>query len=111
LTLDNLGTDVELTVFHLQNIKPADAIANLKTLASRELRTVQIANSNTLILLDRASVMPQIKWIIQELDKPVADSRWRDFYVCKHISSSQVVSELKKILPILGFSVSGTSSA
>ncbi len=111
LTLDNMNPNVELGVFHLKNITVSKLSESIRKLLPRDLRIIELTSSNTLLILDTVQTMPQIERIIQELDRPATENLNREIIVCQEIAPSQIEAELKKILPILGFSVASTGNA
>ncbi len=111
VTMDTMNPNVEMGIFHLKSIPVKNVTSMLKNMLGRDLRSIELERNNTLVILDTSRTMPQLKQLIQELDHPIAENLSREIIVCRNISPKQIEAELKKILPILGFTVSNNLDA
>ncbi len=109
LTLDASGGHLEMGVFRLKNINVTDIAAQIKKFLPRDLRAIELARLNTLLILETPATLARLRVLIDELDQPAPVNLRRAVVPCKHVSAPQLVKELKAILPVLGFPVSDAS--
>ncbi len=111
LTVDALSNHVELGVFRLKNSSVSEIVARIKSFMPRELRAVACKETNTLLVLDTRDNIAKLKVLIHELDQPATANLARSVFPCRTIKPSQIVKELRTLLPILGLPVSSDGNA
>ncbi|MBO5763074.1 MAG: hypothetical protein J6R85_04300, partial [Lentisphaeria bacterium] len=111
LSLAALNPNVEMGIFRFKHIPVSGVINQIKTFLLRDSRFVELAASNTLLMLDTKETVERVRMLIEHLDQPYGTNRHKLVIPCATLNPTQLVQELKEILPVLGFPVAGNNNA
>ncbi len=98
-------SNVSVVLFKLRNIKSSNLAQQIKPFLTNGGVIIDIADQNSLLIVDIPSNMPKIRAIINMLDVSSRHSWPRAVVKCSNISPSAIATELNNVLPVLGFPV------
>lgn len=101
-------SNVSVVLFRLKNIKSSSLAQQIKPFLTNGAVIIDVADQNSLLIVELPSNMPKIYSIINMLDVSKKDSWPRAVVKCSNITPSAVALELSKVLPVLGFPVEYT---
>ena len=101
-------SNVSLVLFRLKNIKSMNLAQQIKPFLTNGAVIIDIADQNSLMVVELPSNMPKIRSIINMLDVSNKHSWPRAVVKCSNITPSAIAAELAKVLPVLGFPVEYT---
>ena len=111
LTLDSVNQNIEMGVFQIKHVPVSEIVTGIKSFLPRDIRVIEIAARNTLLLLETRNTLDRVRQLITELDQPASAAFSKAIYPCRNVTPSQVVKELREVLPILGFPVNPNADA
>ncbi len=93
-----------LPVYHTQSQK---IISKIKPFMTKGATVTDIARLNKLLIVESPMNMPKIRKLVQKLDSQ-GESRWPYVVIrARNIKAEDMVQQLKMVLPVLGYPVSG----
>lgn len=98
-------SNVSVILFRLKNIKSANLAQQIKPFLTNGAVIIDVADQNSLMIIEIPSSMPKIRSIINMLDVSNKHSWPRAVVKCSNITPSAIAAELTKVLPVLGFPV------
>lgn len=98
-------SNVSVVLFRLKNIKSTNLAQQIKPFLSNGAVIIDVADQNSLMIVELPSNMPKIRSIINMLDVSNKHSWPRAVVKCSNIAPSAIAAELAKVLPVLGFPV------
>lgn len=101
-------SNVSVVLFKLKNIKSSNLAQQIKPFLTNGAVIIDVADQNSLMIVDLPSNMPKIRAIINMLDVSNKHSWPRAVIKCSNITPRAIASELYKVLPVLGFPVEYT---
>ena len=111
LSLSALNPNIELGVFRFRNTPLTGVVNQIKTFLMRDSRYVELPAANTLLMLDTKETIERVRLLIEQLDQPYNAHRHSLVIPCASLNPTQITTELKEILPVLGFPVAGNNNA
>lgn len=98
-------SSVGVTLIHLKNASPQTILPHLKPFSSDGASLLPIVQLNSIMVVDLPESIAKIREIAAQLDS-VNDSHWPQISIrCSQVESNQILTELRKLLPALGFPV------
>ncbi|HBM15333.1 MAG TPA: hypothetical protein DD381_03165 [Lentisphaeria bacterium] len=98
-------SNVSVTLFRLKNIKSSNLAQQIKPFMSNGGVIIDIADQNSLLIVEIPMNMPKIRAVINMLDVNSKHSWPRAVIKCSNITPSSIAAELTRVLPVLGFPV------
>ena len=98
-------SNVSVILFRLKNIKSTNLAQQIKPFLTNGAVIIDVADQNSLMIVELPSNMPKIRSIINMLDVSNKHSWPRAVVKCSNIAPSAIAAELAKVLPVLGFPV------
>ncbi|MEA4863243.1 MAG: hypothetical protein VB042_08045 [Victivallaceae bacterium] len=96
---------VAMRAVRMKYVAAASIIEQIKPFLSNDATARVLTQNNSILLIDTPENINRALEIINELDKSYKQGWYRVVIPCNQISSTKVLSELKQIMPVLGFSV------
>lgn len=96
---------VALRTVRMKYVAAANILEQIKPFLSSDATARLLAQNNSILLIDTPENINRALEIITELDKNYKQGWYRVVIPCNQISSTKVLSELKQIMPVLGFSI------
>jgi general secretion pathway protein D len=96
----------EALFYEFKNGSSKIAAKEIKQFLSTGASVIDISRQNALMIIDSPSNIPKLYRLLQMLDIREKNGWRRAVIHCGNVSPSQIIDELKEIMPILGFPVS-----
>jgi len=102
--------NVVVTFVPIHFAKSGNIIKNLQPFMTTGSTVTDLADQNTLLIVESPENMPKITDLIKALDNP-GEAAWPHIILtCQFTDAEVVVDELKDLLPVLGFPVTDKAS-
>ncbi|MEG2076300.1 MAG: secretin N-terminal domain-containing protein, partial [Victivallaceae bacterium] len=98
---------VKISIIELKNISAKDLAAQLAQFSSRSVKPFALEKRNAVVLADTEENIAKMLYITQLLDQPLRQNWSKAVIPVRNIPVIQLHNELKEIMPVLGFTVSG----
>ena len=102
--------DSEVLYVVLKNAIAKDVIVQIKPFLGTGSVCVELTKPNAVLISDERSNIPKLKQLLEIVDMNGYEQWPRAVMVCNNIIPSQVVEELRKVLPVLGFYVQASDN-
>lgn len=101
--------NVEVALVPVRYRKSAEVMALLDPFKTDGATIKDLADSNTLLLVEAPANMPKLRELVATLDNR-GEAAWPHICLpCRNVDAEEVVADLEAILPILGFVVTNKS--
>lgn len=98
--------DSEALFYRFKNGSSKNVLKEIKPFLSSGASVIDVSRQNALLVIDTPTNIPKLYRMLKLLDIK-EKSGWRRTVInCRNIPPAQVIEELKKIMPILGFPIS-----
>lgn len=101
--------NVEVHFAAIRNKKSADVLTNLKPFMTDGASVTDLADSNTLVIVEAPANMHKLKELIAMLDNK-GEREWPvRCFLCREVDAEELATELQALLPVLGMPVAPTT--
>ncbi|MDD4537777.1 MAG: hypothetical protein PHT80_02085 [Lentisphaeria bacterium] len=101
--------NVEVHFATIRNKKSADVLTNLKPFMTDGASITDLADSNTLVIVDAPANMHKLKELIARLDNK-GEREWPvRCFLCREVDAEELATELQTLLPVLGMPVAAAT--
>ena len=107
---ENPRANVEVALIQIKNASSKDISTYIKEFLTPGALAIDITSQNALLIVEAPPNMKKIRQLILTLDKKNRDNWPHRIFPCINMSATRLTSELKYILPILGFAVTSGES-
>jgi general secretion pathway protein D len=97
--------NVEVRIFDIHNVPASNVLGQLVNFITEGARATELSGQNAIMVIETPDNMHKLETLIKMLDTSHRSLWPRILIQCSNVSSSNVVSELSMILPVLGFPV------
>jgi general secretion pathway protein D len=100
------AANVSVRIINIRNVSAKSVLANITDFLTEGAEAKELSGENALLIVETPDNMPKLLHLIEMLDSK-RRSRWPRIVVrCANVTATQIMDELARILPVLGFTVS-----